>query len=110
MKDLRWTVVLEHVLSSLSVVIETVHPFIIREADTNKACLRPHDQRALNPPPPSPLRTDYHHHHHHHPYSHLYAGSVQLYGGTQWRSRMRHCATSRKVAGSIPDGVIGVFY
>jgi hypothetical protein len=25
-------------------------------------------------------------------------------------SRLRHCATSRKVAGSIPDGVIGFFY
>jgi hypothetical protein len=26
-------------------------------------------------------------------------------GGTRWRSWLRHCATSRKVAGSIPDGV-----
>jgi hypothetical protein len=25
--------------------------------------------------------------------------------GTRWR---RHCAASRKVAGSIPDGVIGI--
>jgi hypothetical protein len=31
-------------------------------------------------------------------------------GGTQWRSWLRHCATSRKVTGSIPDGVIGIFY
>jgi hypothetical protein len=31
-------------------------------------------------------------------------------GGTQWRSWLRHCATSRKVAGSIPDGVIGIFH
>ena len=30
-------------------------------------------------------------------------------GGTRWRSWLRHCATSRKVAGSIPDGVIGIF-
>ena len=30
--------------------------------------------------------------------------------GTQWRSWLRHCATSRKVAGSIPDGVIGIFH
>jgi hypothetical protein len=30
-------------------------------------------------------------------------------GGTRWRSRLRHCATSRKVAGSIPDGVTGIF-
>jgi hypothetical protein len=27
----------------------------------------------------------------------------------RWRSWLRHCATSRKVAGSIPDGVIGIF-
>jgi len=27
-----------------------------------------------------------------------------------WRSWLRHCATSRKVAGSIPDGVIGFFH
>ena len=26
--------------------------------------------------------------------------------GKCWRSSMRHCATSRKVTGSIPDGVI----
>ena len=24
--------------------------------------------------------------------------------------RLRHCATGRKVAGSIPDGVIGIFH
>jgi hypothetical protein len=29
--------------------------------------------------------------------------------GTRWRSWLRHCATSRKVAGSIPDGVIEIF-
>ena len=27
----------------------------------------------------------------------------------RWRSWLRHCATSRKVAGSIPDGVTGIF-
>jgi len=27
-----------------------------------------------------------------------------------WRSWVRHCAKSRKVAGSIPDGVIGFFH
>ena len=32
-----------------------------------------------------------------------------LHWGTRWRSWLRHCATSRKVAGSIPDGVIGIF-
>ena len=30
--------------------------------------------------------------------------------GTRWRSWLRHCATSRKVAGSIPGGVIGIFH
>ena len=29
--------------------------------------------------------------------------------GTRWRSCLRHCTTSQKVAGSIPDGVIGIF-
>ena len=31
-------------------------------------------------------------------------------GGARWRSWLRHCATSGKVAGSIPDGVIGIFH
>jgi len=30
--------------------------------------------------------------------------------GRRWRSWLRHCATSRKFAGSIPDGVTGNFY
>jgi len=36
---------------------------------------------------------------------------VALYeiGDTQ-RNWLRHCDTSRKVAGSIPDGVIGIFH
>jgi hypothetical protein len=29
---------------------------------------------------------------------------------TRWSSWMRHCATHRKVAGSIPDGVTGIFH
>jgi hypothetical protein len=29
---------------------------------------------------------------------------------TRWRSWLRHCATRRKVAGSIPGGVIGIFH
>jgi hypothetical protein len=33
-----------------------------------------------------------------------------LSGGTQWCSSLRHCATIGKVAGSIPDGVIGIFH
>ena len=30
--------------------------------------------------------------------------------GTRWRSWLRHRATRRKVAGSIPDGVTGIFH
>jgi len=30
--------------------------------------------------------------------------------GTRWRSWLRHCATSRRVTSSIPDGVIGIFH
>jgi hypothetical protein len=33
-----------------------------------------------------------------------------LCGGTRWRSWSRHCATSWKVAGLIPDCVIGIFH
>jgi len=34
----------------------------------------------------------------------------QCVRGTRWRSWLRHCATNRTVAGSIPDGVIGIFH
>jgi site-specific recombinase XerC len=34
----------------------------------------------------------------------------KLYVGTGWRSWLRHCVASRKVAGSIPDIVIGIFH
>jgi hypothetical protein len=44
----------------------------------------------------------------------FYGPSVSVYlqdeQGTRWRSWLRHCATSRNVAGSIPDGVIGIFH
>ena len=30
--------------------------------------------------------------------------------GTWWRSWLRHCTASRKVVGSIPDDVIGIFH
>ena len=30
--------------------------------------------------------------------------------GTRWYSWLRRCSTSRKVAGSIPNGVIGIFH
>ena len=33
-----------------------------------------------------------------------------ILGGTRWRIWLRHYATSRKVAGSIPDGDIGIFH
>ena len=37
--------------------------------------------------------------------------SVKPDGGSkQWRSWSRHTATSRKAAGSITDGVIGIFH
>jgi hypothetical protein len=31
-------------------------------------------------------------------------------GGMQWRSWLRHCVTSRKDTGWIPDGVIAIFH
>jgi hypothetical protein len=37
-------------------------------------------------------------------------GNKRLEGATRWRIWLRHCTTSRKVAGSIPDGVIGIFH
>ena len=39
-----------------------------------------------------------------------YLGVQTTSGGPRWRSWLRHCATSQKVAGSIPDGVIGIFH
>ena len=30
--------------------------------------------------------------------------------GTRWRGWLRHCVTSRKVAGSISDSVIGIIH
>ena len=30
--------------------------------------------------------------------------------GMLWHSWLRHCATTQKVVGSIPDGVIGIFH
>jgi hypothetical protein len=40
----------------------------------------------------------------------LFKHSVAVPWGTLWRSWLRHCATSLKVAGSISDGVIGIFH
>ena len=36
----------------------------------------------------------------------IFVNNALLARGTRWRSWLRHYATSRKVAGSIPDGVI----
>ena len=46
---------------------------------------------------------------------HLYVVEVLTFlryndGGTRSRSFLRYCATSRKVVGSIPDVVIGIFH
>jgi hypothetical protein len=41
------------------------------------------------------------------PYNRLYMYHVGPLMVAQW---LRYCATSRKVAGSIPDRVIGIFY
>ena len=38
-----------------------------------------------------------------------YSNFSQCLLGKRWRSWVSHCATSREVAGSIPDGVIGIF-
>ena len=35
---------------------------------------------------------------------------LMFLGHEWWRSWLRHCAKSPKVAGSIPDGVIGNSY
>jgi hypothetical protein len=40
----------------------------------------------------------------------VFIGYQSRGGSTRWRSWLRHCATSRKVAGSIPDGVTGMFH
>jgi len=34
----------------------------------------------------------------------------EVSGGKRRCSWLRHCATSRKVAGSIPSGVVGIFH
>jgi hypothetical protein len=35
---------------------------------------------------------------------------IQVKDGTRWRIWLRHCVADRKVAGSTPDGVIGIFH
>ena len=47
-------------------------------------------------------------------YAELFLAAVsyrcQIVRSTRWRSWLRHCATSRMVAGSISDGVTGIFH
>jgi hypothetical protein len=40
----------------------------------------------------------------------LYQCALSQWGGTRWRSWLRHCTTNRNVAGSIPEGVTGIFH
>ena len=40
----------------------------------------------------------------------IYVATMYVIGTALWRSWLGHCATSQKVAGSIPDGVIGIFH
>ena len=35
---------------------------------------------------------------------------LSIVGGTRWHSWLKNCATSRKVAGSISDGINGIFH
>jgi hypothetical protein len=39
----------------------------------------------------------------------FYDGDYEDWGAL-WRSSLRHYATNRNVAGSIPDGVTGIFH
>jgi hypothetical protein len=39
----------------------------------------------------------------------IYIYCIYLWKGTAVAQRLRYCATNRKVAGSIPDGVIGIW-
>ena len=40
----------------------------------------------------------------------MICGSFTIRMGTAVAQWLRRCATNRKVAGSIPDGVIGIFH
>ena len=40
----------------------------------------------------------------------IYVLGARLLGGRRWRSWLKHCATSWKVAVSIPAGVIKIFH
>ena len=40
----------------------------------------------------------------------IFRNYIGLLWGTRYCVWLRHCATSRKVAGTIPDAVIGIFH
>ena len=42
--------------------------------------------------------------------SEMFPRLIRKHAGTRWRNWLRHCTTGRKAAGSIPDGVIGLFH
>jgi hypothetical protein len=39
-----------------------------------------------------------------------FAYTIDIQRGPRWHRWLRHCATNRQVAGSIPDGVSGNFF
>jgi len=43
-------------------------------------------------------------------YTSLLCNNTDIGWGKWWRSSLRHCVTSRKVVGLIPDGVIAIFH
>ena len=45
----------------------------------------------------------------HYYYYYYFIHTYKQYGCTRWCSWLRHCATNQKVAGSIPDSIIGIF-
>jgi hypothetical protein len=40
----------------------------------------------------------------------IFGARIRFVWGMRWHSWLRHCPTRRKVAGSIPDDVIGIFH
>ena len=42
--------------------------------------------------------------------NHFFSKRIVERGGTRWRNWLRHCATTLKDAGSIPDGVTKIFH
>jgi hypothetical protein len=61
------------------------------------------------PPTPQPLIQPSNPHYSGY-YTHPHNCFTSYTGGTQWHRWLRHCATSWKVTGSIPDGINGIFH